>query len=186
MWLAPNVITLFGFTLNVISHIALVYYQGFTMEGPIPEWVIIMTGLFYFFYILLDNMDGKQARRTGSSSVLGMLFDHGCDAYTSMIVIINLAKITQVGNNPFSLFSILLVAVPFYFATLESYYIGGVNLPEFNAVTDGSLVYLGMCVLCSIQGYDWLVTPIIYGLRPSQFLGSVFLIGSTVFNTLNL
>lgn len=25
-------------------------------------------------------MDGKQARRTGSSSPLGQLFDHGCDA----------------------------------------------------------------------------------------------------------
>lgn len=76
-WLAPNLITLFGFFLNVISHIVLVYYQGFGMRGEIPEWAIVMTGVFYFFYILLDNVDGKQARRTGSSSVLGMLFDHG-------------------------------------------------------------------------------------------------------------
>jgi len=27
-------------------------------------------------------MDGKQARKTGNSSPLGMLFDHGCDALT--------------------------------------------------------------------------------------------------------
>jgi len=28
-------------------------------------------------------MDGKQARKTGNSSPLGMLFDHGCDAITT-------------------------------------------------------------------------------------------------------
>jgi ethanolaminephosphotransferase len=31
-------------------------------------------------YTNLDCIDGKQARRTGSSSPLGQLFDHGCDA----------------------------------------------------------------------------------------------------------
>jgi ethanolaminephosphotransferase len=36
-------------------------------------------------------MDGKQARRTGSSSPLGQLFDHGCDAVTLALIISNLA-----------------------------------------------------------------------------------------------
>jgi len=30
----------------------------------------------------LDAMDGKQARRTKSSSPLGQLFDHGCDSFS--------------------------------------------------------------------------------------------------------
>ena len=33
-----------------------------------------------WLYSTFDNVDGKQARRTGSSSPLGELFDHGCDA----------------------------------------------------------------------------------------------------------
>jgi ethanolaminephosphotransferase len=33
----------------------------------------------------LDAIDGKQARRTGSSSALGELFDHGCDAISCRI-----------------------------------------------------------------------------------------------------
>jgi len=32
-------------------------------------------------YRLLDEMDGKQARKTGNSSPLGLIFDHGCDAF---------------------------------------------------------------------------------------------------------
>lgn len=43
------------------------------------------------YYVIMDNLDGKQARRTGSSSPLGQLCDHGLDAttilpYTSIVV----------------------------------------------------------------------------------------------------
>ena len=31
-------------------------------------------------YQTMDNVDGKQARRTGTSSGLGELFDHGIDS----------------------------------------------------------------------------------------------------------
>ena len=59
-----------------------------------------------------------------------------------MIIMINLARIMQIGDNPFALFAVLVVTMPFYFATLESYYIGGVYLPEVNAVTDGAILYV--------------------------------------------
>jgi ethanolaminephosphotransferase len=39
-----------------------------------------MQGVFLFFYRVLDECDGKQARRIGASSPLGCLFDHGVDA----------------------------------------------------------------------------------------------------------
>jgi len=32
-------------------------------------------------------MDGKQARKTGNSSALGMLFDHGCDAISGSLML---------------------------------------------------------------------------------------------------
>ena len=37
-----------------------------------------------FVYQHMDAVDGKQARRTGNSSPLGLLFDHGCDALGSL------------------------------------------------------------------------------------------------------
>lgn len=36
-----------------------------------------------FIYQSLDAIDGKQARRTNSSSPLGELFDHGCDSLST-------------------------------------------------------------------------------------------------------
>ena len=43
-----------------------------------------------------DNCDGKQARKTGNSTPLGMLFDHGCD---SLIVTLQVHYTTKNNNN---------------------------------------------------------------------------------------
>lgn len=37
----------------------------------------------------LDGIDGKQARRTGSSSPLGEMFDHGLDSWSTSLFLIN-------------------------------------------------------------------------------------------------
>ena len=42
-----------------------------------------MTGLGLFIYQSLDAIDGKQARRTNTSTPLGELFDHGCDSVSA-------------------------------------------------------------------------------------------------------
>jgi ethanolaminephosphotransferase len=45
-----------------------------------PGWMYLFSVFMAFMYQTLDAVDGKQARRTGSSSPLGQLFDHGVDA----------------------------------------------------------------------------------------------------------
>lgn len=52
----------------------------------------------------MDAIDGKQARRTNSSSPLGELFDHGCDSLSTGIVdfffmlVVNSDKMNVVNN----------------------------------------------------------------------------------------
>lgn len=48
-----------------------------------PLWAYILGALGLFIYQSLDAIDGKQARRTNSSSPLGELFDHGCDSIST-------------------------------------------------------------------------------------------------------
>jgi ethanolaminephosphotransferase len=43
-------------------------------------------------------MDGKQARRTKTSSPLGMMFDHGCDALTTFVFSTGLGTIVGLGR----------------------------------------------------------------------------------------
>lgn len=60
----------------VIPHLFYVQIFGRKCDGYVPEWLMIVTAVSYFIYMNLDNMDGKQARRTGNQSPLGALLDH--------------------------------------------------------------------------------------------------------------
>ncbi|KAJ1973261.1 hypothetical protein H4R34_005136, partial [Dimargaris verticillata] len=79
LWMAPNLITLVGFGF-VIGNLGLLLYYSPDLATPAPAWVYFSSALGLWLYSTFDNVDGKQARRTGSSSPLGELFDHGCDA----------------------------------------------------------------------------------------------------------
>jgi len=63
-------------------------------------------------------MDGKQARRTGNSSPLGMLFDHGCDAFNSFMQAITISRILMF-DEWLTGFAIFFTVALFYLATYE-------------------------------------------------------------------
>ena len=75
-WMAPNLITLVGLIFPILTLVVAVCYQPMMGIG-MPNWVAFFCALSMFIYSTMDNMDGKQARKTGSSSALGLLFDHG-------------------------------------------------------------------------------------------------------------
>jgi hypothetical protein len=66
--------------------------------------------------------------------------------------------------------SIILSTVPFYFATLESYYLGGVFLPVVNAISDGSIVCVFLCFLTSYTPFEYLIGDFWIGFRLCQVL----------------
>lgn len=76
---SPNLITLIGFSFNCAA-LALILYYSPDLQSPLPGWVCFLAAMAMWLYSTFDNVDGKQARRTGTSSPLGELFDHGCDA----------------------------------------------------------------------------------------------------------
>lgn len=83
MWLAPNCVTLFGFVPMVCSYVLMWWASpDFATGFTCPQ--ALFCALSLFFYQTMDAMDGKQARRTGASSPLGQLFDHGCDCLSCL------------------------------------------------------------------------------------------------------
>jgi ethanolaminephosphotransferase len=84
-WIAPNLITTCGFVCCIAASILTAVYSP-TLTEELPWFVPAFCGAAIFVYQTLDNLDGKQARKTGSSSPLGLLFDHGCDV-TSLTII---------------------------------------------------------------------------------------------------
>ncbi|KAI6201036.1 hypothetical protein M3Y96_00798600 [Aphelenchoides besseyi] len=93
-WLAPNVITFIGLIVNAVTVLVLSHFC-YTATEEAPWWAYVQAAIGLFIYQTLDATDGKQARRTGSSSPLGELFDHGCDSMTqAQLVVIVILLLT--------------------------------------------------------------------------------------------
>ena len=73
--------------------------------GEVPPVVLVFAAICLFLYQCLDALDGKQARRTGSASPLGELFDHGCDAVSTGFVSLCIAVALGLGANQNALFA---------------------------------------------------------------------------------
>lgn len=65
-----------------------------------PRWACALCALGLFIYQSLDSIDGKQARRTNSSSPLGELFDHGCDSISTVFVALSACISVRLGFYP--------------------------------------------------------------------------------------
>jgi len=154
-WLAPNLITALGFLSALISHILVWVMMGDTLSGDYPAWLPLVCALLTFVYSILDNADGKQARKTGSSSALGLLFDHGVDSLMPIVVGINVFAIAQGGNTMISTLGFALASIAFLFPTWEEYYVGALFLPIINGATEGVLILIAVFLASAGLGSAW-------------------------------
>eukprot|EP00347_Sterkiella_histriomuscorum_P019715 403340566 len=194
---APNLLTLIGFLFTVIPFALLFGLYGLDFHGNVPAWWCYLEAASYFIYRMLDEMDGKQARKTGNSSPLGLLFDHGCDAFTAGLITLMALKLLQVGNNPLIILGLVAVTQAFHFSTLEEYYIGGLYLGIGNGVTDGSALLIALFIQCGISGQEFWRDSVsitlnnsthivqishlfVYGMFISQILAVLYIIYSVI------
>lgn len=157
-WLAPNSITLFGLLWMITSYGIFCYYcpnldQAIRSPETVPRWIFLFNAIAMLCYQTLDNMDGKQARRTKSSSPLGLLFDHGCDSFNSILGSANWICAMGVGSHELFQLGVIVFApmMAFYVCTWEEYYTGTLILPVINGPTEG---LLGGAIL-SLTTWAW-------------------------------
>jgi len=120
MWLAPNMVTTLGGLHAAVAYAILWYYSPDFKTNP-PDWTFILAGWCAIAYYTLDCMDGKQARRTGSSSPLGQLFDHGVDCLCTQFFMAVASSYAMFGGT----YSFILVQttlqLAFFMAQWEEY-----------------------------------------------------------------
>lgn len=163
-WLAPNIITLTGLACTGLTH-GVVWYYCPNLEGPAPAWVWWACGIALFAYQTLDGMDGVQARRTGSGSPLGLLFDHGCDAINTTIISLTVIAALQLGPTWRAVFVHMLTCMGFFFQTWEEYYTGVLNLPVINGPDEGSLFMSCLFFATAFQNLEDMFWP-----RANEFM----------------
>ncbi|KAG7360555.1 CDP-alcohol phosphatidyltransferase-domain containing protein [Nitzschia inconspicua] len=155
LWLAPNLVTTIGGCFCLISYVLSVYFLNHqddnhdSSDNPIPRWLYFWNAFALCAYYTLDCMDGKQARRTNSSSPLGQLFDHGIDALGNVSHVQAIQCIVQLPP-------VLLVTLQcslqtaFFQAQWEEYYTG--SLPHATGNVGVTEVTYGMALWSLVTG----------------------------------
>ncbi|XP_065574181.1 choline/ethanolaminephosphotransferase 1-like isoform X4 [Artemia franciscana] len=158
MWLAPNLITIVGLLINLVTTLILVLYSPDGKQEP-PRWSCFLCALGLFIYQSLDAIDGKQARRTGSSSPLGELFDHGCDSVSVVCVALSACLAVQLGYHPQWMFLQSFCALTlFYCAHWQAYVSGTLQFGKFD-VTEAQFGIIGIHLISTIFGPSvWSIT----------------------------
>lgn len=91
-------------------------------------------------YQTMDNVDGKQARRTGTSSGLGELFDHGIDSLNCTLASLLETAAMGLGTTRSGVFTALCPCLAMFFSTWETYHTHTLYLGYVNGPTEGLLI----------------------------------------------
>ncbi|KAK1308811.1 hypothetical protein QJS10_CPA09g01668 [Acorus calamus] len=145
-------ITLTGFLFLLVSALLGYVYSPHLDTAP-PRWVHLAHALLLFLYQTFDAVDGKQARRTNSSSPLGELFDHGCDALACAFETLAFGSTAMSGKTTFWIW--VISAIPFYCATWEHFFTNSLILPVINGPTEGLMMIYMFHFFTFFVGAEW-------------------------------
>ncbi|XP_061378696.1 choline/ethanolaminephosphotransferase 1 isoform X5 [Danaus plexippus] len=153
LWLAPNLITILGLIVNIVTTLILVWYSPDARQEP-PQWAFALCALGVFVYQSLDAIDGKQARRTGSQSPLGELFDHGCDSISTVFIALGACIAVKLGEYPTWMFFQCFCAMTlFYCAHWQAYVTGTLKMGRID-VTEAQYTIIGIHLISATLGPD--------------------------------
>jgi len=102
---------------------------------------------------------------------MGMLFDHGLDCATSVVMNIVIARIISVGGGLPALLAIQISTVPFYFLLMEEYYTGILELPMLIGPDDAGVAVSVVAWLTAYMGSEWWLEQVEVPFGIAEFLG---------------
>ncbi|XP_071452385.1 cholinephosphotransferase 1 isoform X1 [Hetaerina americana] len=148
---APNTITIVGLAVNILTTLILIIYSP-DAKAEAPRWAFFVCALGLFIYQSLDAIDGKQARRTGTSSPLGELFDHGCDSISTVFVAVSACISVQLGYYPTWMFFQCFCAMAlFYCAHWQTYVSGKLRFGKVD-VTEAQITIIFIHLISAVFG----------------------------------
>src|SRR5258706_10703264 len=135
-------------------------------------------------YSTMDNIDGKQARRTGTSSGLGELFDHGIDSLNCTLASLCEVAAMGLGTSKSGVFTALVPCLAMFFSTWETYHTHTLYLGVFNGPTEGLIIACIVMVIAGYFGPGVFAIPLSSYLSPAYFPGPLAAISSYSFRDL--
>ena len=179
-WIAPNLLTVISLIFNIIGFLFVIFEAGNDFSYKLSRLTTLVITITHYLYIFFDNLDGKQARKTKTSSSFGMLLDHGCDVFTNICVFFNVAHLCRLGNESiFVEFLIITLYLGFYTTTYEEYILGEMHLGIINGPDEGNFFIATGTFISFIIGNDFWIIKIKYiNITIGEFLIFINIIAS--------
>jgi phosphatidylglycerophosphate synthase len=151
MNIAPNTLT-FMATLTFLWAFAFWQYYAPELNNECPPWIYFQLCIAMFIYQTLDAIDGKQARRTKSSSPLGQLFDHGNDAFIFTLMLTSALGSVGYDISWITFLVIKVGYVVFFLMNWRARHEGVMHHPPFG-VTEAQFVGMGIFLITGVFGH---------------------------------
>ncbi|CZT04774.1 related to ethanolaminephosphotransferase [Rhynchosporium agropyri] len=151
MWMAPNMITLSGFSFVIINILTLLWYNP-TLDQDCPPWVYASWAAGLFLYQTFDAVDGSQARRTHQSGPLGELFDHGVDAVNTSLEVLIFAASLNTGMGWKTVMMLFGALLTFYVQTWDEYHTKTLTLGLVSGPVEGIVIMVLVYSWTAIKG----------------------------------
>ncbi|CAG9333558.1 unnamed protein product [Blepharisma stoltei] len=170
-WISPNMITMLGVNALLLIYVSTSLHCGSSLSCRLPDSVSLICTMLYFAWVVFDNMDGKQARRTQSSTPLGLIYDRQSDAIEATVMSTFFGILSLYGNSPYTIAIWTIAMIGCYFENWEACYTGSYSSssnkplfigilaltcamfsPEFFTTTmvlQTEIRALALCVFCS-------------------------------------
>lgn len=124
-FISPNIITLFGLSLVIISSL-----QLFFLNHYLGDFSYLLCAILLFFYQVSDILDGMQARKLNMyTNPTTEFFDHSCDAITASCCVLNGIFMFNINSPLIASLLFLSIATIFYVPTWEHCYTREMRFP---------------------------------------------------------
>ncbi|KAJ1675566.1 hypothetical protein EV182_001020 [Spiromyces aspiralis] len=157
--MAANMVTLLGFLHVVFAFLVNLWYAP-ELNEALPSWVYYLYAACIWIYGSFDAVDGKQARRTGTSGPLGEMFDHGCDSLSvtaSSLLMLLQATSMRLGQTWWTVAFVASGLANFYMSTMEEYHTHVLYLGYFSGPVEGIiLATVGFIMTGALGSGIWL------------------------------
>lgn len=145
------------------------------LQNPQLSPLLVGSAVALLLYQTFDNIDGPQARRTGTSGPLGELLDHGQDSLVVFLLPLGLGALFEL---PVALYLgvVTLSALGFWASMWEQHHTGVLVTGRLSDV-EGLIIFAAVLVAAGVLGVETFTVPLFEGF-PSL---SVAVLGVAVF-----
>lgn len=160
-YIAPNLITMIGFIFTLIATVYAFY-------GNIIGFIVSV-----IIYMLLDNLDGAHARKTGLSSPTGELLDHSLDSISNTLITLSLCTLGGISISA-TFWIVQCMNIIFYCSHISSYYNGILKIGSIGPA-ESVFVATGLVYICEYNNYNlnnifsYVITMVLYYVMAGMF-----------------